>query len=434
MSRDQRAEAGDQPAAAPLGHQPAVVAEGERHRPPVGDDEHRGIARSPAASGQHNRRARRRRPRQVPRHGVGGRGRRPPSPGRVEAAGGDVRRAPRWPTAARARSTPSAARCAPTTVQGPLGDPVAAEWRMQGDGTAVVEMARASGLALVGGPAGNDPLRASTAGTGELIAAAIDAGARRVIVGAGGSASTDGGLGRPRPPSNPRRRLQPASSSRGLRRRHPLRRRRRGLRARRRGPRRPRSPSSRRRLERLAQIYVQRYGVDVTRPARLRAPPAASPAAWPPPAPCSCPGFDLVAEALSLAERIAAADLSSPARAPRRRVVRGQGGRRRGRPGGGRRRAGAGRRRRRRRRRGAGAAGRRSRSSRSSPGSAASGPGRTPPAACRGGRRTRLAVRRARVTYHGRHHPERSRDRAREAAATSRHRSSEATRCQCPER
>ncbi len=82
-----------------------------------------------------------------------------------------------------------------TTVRGPLGDPVVAGWRVQADGTAVVEMARASGLALVGGPEHNDPLRASTAGTGELIAAALDAGARRVTVGAGGSASTDGGAG-----------------------------------------------------------------------------------------------------------------------------------------------------------------------------------------------------------------------------------------------
>jgi len=81
-----------------------------------------------------------------------------------------------------------------TTVTGPLGDPVEAGWRLDGR-TAVVEMARASGLALVGGPEGNDPVAASTTGTGELIAAAVDAGARRVLVGLGGSATTDGGLG-----------------------------------------------------------------------------------------------------------------------------------------------------------------------------------------------------------------------------------------------
>src|SRR5690606_16296018 len=48
---------------------------------------------------------------------------------------------------------------------------------------------------LVGGPDGNDPVAASTYGTGEVIAAALDAGARRVLVGVGGSATTDGGLG-----------------------------------------------------------------------------------------------------------------------------------------------------------------------------------------------------------------------------------------------
>jgi glycerate kinase len=78
------------------------------------------------------------------------------------------------------------------TVTGPLGDPVEAEWALLPGGTAVVEMARASGLALA--PRVRDPLRASTRGTGELIAAAIRAGARRVIVGVGGSATTDGGL------------------------------------------------------------------------------------------------------------------------------------------------------------------------------------------------------------------------------------------------
>ena len=78
------------------------------------------------------------------------------------------------------------------TVTGPLGDPVEAEWALLAGGVAVVEMARASGLSLVGRT--RDPLRASTRGTGELIAAAIRAGARRVIVGVGGSATTDGGL------------------------------------------------------------------------------------------------------------------------------------------------------------------------------------------------------------------------------------------------
>jgi glycerate 2-kinase len=81
-----------------------------------------------------------------------------------------------------------------TSVTGPLGDPVQGEWRLD-RGTAVIEMARASGLALVGGPDGNDPVAASTVGTGELIGVAVDSGARRVLVGLGGSATTDGGLG-----------------------------------------------------------------------------------------------------------------------------------------------------------------------------------------------------------------------------------------------
>ena len=81
-----------------------------------------------------------------------------------------------------------------TSVTGPLGDPVQAEWRLD-RGTAVIEMARASGLTLVGGPDGNDPVAASTVGTGELIGVAVDSGARRVLVGLGGSATTDGGLG-----------------------------------------------------------------------------------------------------------------------------------------------------------------------------------------------------------------------------------------------
>jgi glycerate kinase len=77
-------------------------------------------------------------------------------------------------------------------VTGPLGDPVEAEWGIHGD-TAVVEMARASGLALV--ERANDPLRATTYGTGELIAAALDEGLTHVIVAVGGSATVDGGLG-----------------------------------------------------------------------------------------------------------------------------------------------------------------------------------------------------------------------------------------------
>lgn len=81
-----------------------------------------------------------------------------------------------------------------SVVTGPLGDDVTAPWRLEG-GTATIEMARASGLALVGGPDGNDPVAASTYGTGELVLEAVERGARRVIVAVGGSATTDGGLG-----------------------------------------------------------------------------------------------------------------------------------------------------------------------------------------------------------------------------------------------
>lgn len=78
-------------------------------------------------------------------------------------------------------------------VTGPLGKAVDADWAMLGDRTAVIESAAASGLALLDGP--NDPLRASSRGTGELIGAAIRAGARQMVVCVGGSAMTDGGLG-----------------------------------------------------------------------------------------------------------------------------------------------------------------------------------------------------------------------------------------------
>ena len=79
-------------------------------------------------------------------------------------------------------------------VTGPLGDPVRAPWRLS-KGTAVIEMARASGLTIAGGADANDPLDATTTGTGELIDHALDAGAKRIIVGLGGSATTDGGFG-----------------------------------------------------------------------------------------------------------------------------------------------------------------------------------------------------------------------------------------------
>jgi glycerate 2-kinase len=78
-------------------------------------------------------------------------------------------------------------------VTGPLGTPVDADWALVADGTAVVEMAQASGLALVAGA--NDAVAATTHGTGQLIATAARSGARQILLGVGGSATTDGGLG-----------------------------------------------------------------------------------------------------------------------------------------------------------------------------------------------------------------------------------------------
>lgn len=81
------------------------------------------------------------------------------------------------------------------TVRGPLGDPVEATFGMMGDGeTAVIEMAQASGLPLVPRDRRN-PLVTTTYGTGELILRALDEGARRLIIGIGGSATNDGGAG-----------------------------------------------------------------------------------------------------------------------------------------------------------------------------------------------------------------------------------------------
>lgn len=80
-------------------------------------------------------------------------------------------------------------------VAGPLGDPVEAAYGLiDGSRVGVVETAQASGLTLVP-EARRDPWRASTGGTGELIAAAAGAGAERILVSVGGSATTDGGAG-----------------------------------------------------------------------------------------------------------------------------------------------------------------------------------------------------------------------------------------------
>jgi glycerate kinase len=91
----------------------------------------------------------------------------------VSALGGDVRR---------------------LSVSDPLGRPVEAAFALLPDGSAVVEMAQASGLSLVDEPE-RDAWAASTRGTGELIVAAVEAGASHVIVTVGGSATSDGGAG-----------------------------------------------------------------------------------------------------------------------------------------------------------------------------------------------------------------------------------------------
>ncbi len=190
-------------------------------------------------------------------------------------------------------------------VTGPLGDAVQAPWRLQGS-LAVIEMALASGLALVGGAAGNDPVAASTSGTGELIALAAEAGARRVVVGVGGSATTDGGFG-------------------ALRAMYPLQRFR-GVEivvacdVRTRfvdaaavfAPQKGATPAQvellRRRLERLAQVYLDEYGVEVRDLPRAGAAGGLAGALATVGARL-VDGFELVADHLRLDEQIEAADL-----------------------------------------------------------------------------------------------------------------------------
>ncbi|MDQ1374930.1 MAG: glycerate 2-kinase [Actinomycetota bacterium] len=192
-----------------------------------------------------------------------------------------------------------------TVVTGPLGPPVEAEWRML-EGTAVIEMARASGLLLAGGPEGNDPLRASTLGTGELIAAALAEGARRIVVGVGGSATTDGGLAAMRA-LHSKGRLAGVElivacdvSTRFV------------DAARTFGPQKGATDAQvallERRLERLAQVYVEDHGVDVRElegsgaGGGLAGGLAAIGATL-------IPGFDLVADLVGLEDRMEGADL-----------------------------------------------------------------------------------------------------------------------------
>ena len=175
-----------------------------------------------------------------------------------------------------------------TMVSDPLGDPVEARLAAVGADVAMIEMARASGLVLVGGAEGNDAVAASTYGTGELISAAVEAGASEVIVGVGGSATTDGGLGALRA-------LYPVHRLRGV-----------GMTvacdvrtgfvdaarvfAPQKGATEAQVELLHRRLERLADVYAEEYGVDVTASWRAPGPPAGSPAAWRASARSSSPG------------------------------------------------------------------------------------------------------------------------------------------------
>jgi glycerate kinase len=80
-------------------------------------------------------------------------------------------------------------------VVGPLGNRITAEYGITGDGkTAVIEMSRASGLALVPAEKRN-PMRTTSFGTGQLICAALDRGVNQILLGIGGSATVDGGIG-----------------------------------------------------------------------------------------------------------------------------------------------------------------------------------------------------------------------------------------------
>jgi glycerate kinase len=192
-----------------------------------------------------------------------------------------------------------------TRVRGPLGETVEAEWRLKGK-TAVIEMAQAAGLALVGGPEWNDPMRASTAGVGDLINAALAAGARRIVVGVGGSATTDGGLACLTA-------LEPHARLAGVE-----------LVvacdvtttfvdaaevfAPQKGATAAQVALLRRRLERLAQVYEQDHGVDVRdlpgsgAAGGLAGGLAAIGAVL-------MPGFELVSESVGLAEKVEGADL-----------------------------------------------------------------------------------------------------------------------------
>jgi glycerate kinase len=195
----------------------------------------------------------------------------------------------------------------PLSVRGPLGEPVESCWfELDGGTTAAVEMALASGLVLAGGAEANEPMRADTTGVGELMADAVKAGVRRLLVGMGGSASTDGGWGALQV-------LEPHSRLSGVRIEVACDVRTRFVDAAAVfAPQKGATPAQvemlTRRLERLAQIYQQRYGVDVT---GLDGSGAAGGLAGGLAAIGAhlSSGFELVADRIDLTERIERADL-----------------------------------------------------------------------------------------------------------------------------
>lgn len=192
-----------------------------------------------------------------------------------------------------------------TTVAGPLGEPVDAGWRLEGR-VAFVEMAAASGLLVVGGPEANDAVDADTTGTGQLIARAVELGARTVHVFLGGSATTDGGWGalNALPPAarlkeidivvatDVRTRFVDAARVFGPQK----------------GASRAQVAFLERRLERLTQLYDERFGVDV---AELSGAGAAGGLAGGLAAVGGRiePGFDVIAELVGLDEALTGADL-----------------------------------------------------------------------------------------------------------------------------
>ena len=189
-------------------------------------------------------------------------------------------------------------------VTGPLGEPVDAAWRLSRD-LAVIEMATASGLLLAGGREHNDALAATTTGTGELIDQALDAGVKKIIVCLGGSATTDGGLGALRAIRAPQRlrgveMLVACDVTTTFVDAAPVF-----------GPQKGASAAQVGllvgRLERLAQMYLQDYGLDV------RSIPGSGAAGGLAGALVALggklmPGFDLVADELDLYDAVAAAD------------------------------------------------------------------------------------------------------------------------------